>query len=116
MFAGQNGVWSCFARVREDEGQLIFYSYRPITVAANQLLPVSEYINRANFGMHIGNFELDYENRTVQFRTSVDVEGQEEILSSRLIKHLVYQNILTMDRYLPGLCQSVVGQLAPDGP
>ena len=33
----------------------------------------------------------------------IDVEGEADKLSSTLLKHLVYQNVLTMDKYLPGL-------------
>lgn len=114
QFGGSNGEWPCFARAREAEGQLIFYSYAPVTLDATQIPPVIEYISRANFGLFVGNFELDYNSGTLQFRTSIDVEGQEEALSSRLIRHLVYQNVLTMDRYLPGLRLVLDNSLSPE--
>jgi len=68
---------------------------------------------RANFGLFIGNFELDFDSGTMQYRTSIDVEGQEEALSSLVIKHLVYQNVLTMDKYLPGLAAVLDGSSSP---
>lgn len=102
-FGGKNGQWRCFARIREEQGQFIFYSFAPYELTPDQFPVVSEYAMRANFGLFIGNFELNYATGTLQYRTSIDVEGEEDKLSSALMKHLVYQNVLTMDRYLPGL-------------
>ena len=49
------------------------------------------------------SFDLDLEDGSVQFRTSVDVEQDEDALTPTVLKHLLYHNVITMDRYLPGL-------------
>lgn len=113
-FGGRTGTWRCLARVREDEGQFLFYSFVPLEVPAAQMPLVAEYLMRANFGLFIGNFELNYRTGTVQYRTSIDVEGDEEALSLPVIKHLVYQNVLTMDKYLPGLQAVIEGRMSPE--
>jgi len=113
-FGGKSGEWRCFARIREPEGQFIFLSYAPFEIPAEQYLLVVDYLNRANFGMHIGNFELDFDSGTLQFRTSIDVQGDEESLSTWLVKHMVYQNVLSMERYLPGLIAVLEGSLSPE--
>ncbi len=112
-FGGEHGQWRCFARVREDEGQFLFYSYAPMEIYPDDYLAVAEYISRANFGLFIGNFELNFANGTLQYRTSIDVEGEADRLSSPLLKHLVYQNVLTMDKYLPGLRAIIDQGVAP---
>jgi len=112
-FGGRNGVWDCLSIVREQEGQFLFLSSAPVTISPEQYSPVAEYLMRANFGLFIGNFELDFEAGTVQFRTSIDVEGDEAVLSPLIIKHLVYQNVITMDKYLPGLSRVLDASASP---
>ena len=44
-------------------------------------------------------------------KTSIDVEGDR--LSEALIKHLVYSNVLIVDRYLPGIMTVIYGEMLP---
>jgi hypothetical protein len=112
-FGGNYGQWNCYARVRE-EGQFVFFSYAPLDIPEGKYPLITEYITRANFGLYIGDFEFNYMTGTVQFKTSIDVRGQETDLSSTLIKHLVYTNVVTMDKYLPGLEMVVTGKATPE--
>ena len=100
-FEGDNGQVSCYAQEREQEQQFVFYSIFPVHVPENKLATVAEFINRANYGMIIGNCEMDYSDGEIRYKTSVDVEGVE--MSEALLRHMVYANVLTMDRYFPGL-------------
>jgi len=106
-FGGKNGQWRCYARVRREQGQFIFYSYAPLEVPEAKRTAIAEFVTRANFGLSIGNFELSFDSGTLQFRTGIDVQGHEECLSAGILKHLVYANVMAMDRYLPGI-RSVV--------
>jgi hypothetical protein len=49
---------------------------------------VAEYITRANYGLIIGNFELDYDDGTIRFKTSLDFDGDE--LTEALIQNSVH--------------------------
>jgi hypothetical protein len=93
--------WWCFARVREQFGQLVFYSQAPLLIAEDRRASAAVLINQANFGLQVGNFEMDIETGALQYRTSIDVEGEEDRLTPLMVKHLVYANVLTMERYLP---------------
>ena len=57
-----------------------------------------KFLIRANYGMMIGNFEMDFTDGEIHYKTSIDVEGDK--LSSALIKRLVYANVMMMDEYL----------------
>ncbi|MCB0065194.1 MAG: hypothetical protein KDE19_23885 [Caldilineaceae bacterium] len=48
--------------------------------------------------MMIGNFEFDYTDGEICYKTSIDVE--DDRLTTALIKCLVYTNVM-MDKYLP---------------
>jgi len=36
---------------------------------------VAEFINRANYGIIIGNFEMDFADGEIRYKTSIDVQG-----------------------------------------
>ena len=109
-FGGKNGEWPCMAYVRESAGQVLFYSLAPVDVELKHYADVLEFIARANFGMFVGNFELDVDSGTLQFRTSIDIEDDEDKLTPHMLKSLLYQNVLTMDKYLPGLQAVLAGR------
>ena len=72
---------------------------------------MAEFLTRANSGMIIGNFELDFADGEIRYKTSIDVEG--DSLSSSLIKRLVYANVTMMDEYLPGIMSVIYGDVEP---
>ncbi|MEL6307793.1 MAG: YbjN domain-containing protein [Chloroflexota bacterium] len=110
-FIGENGEWSCYAQAREFAEQFVFYSAMPEAVPENKRHRMAEFITRANFGMIIGNFEMDYADGELRFKTSVDVEGSE--LSPPLIRQTVYANLVITDRYLPGIREVIHTDNAP---
>ena len=110
-FKGESARWMCMGRVREEHSQFIFYSVCPVLVPENRRSEISEFINRANFGMLIGNFELDYTDGEIRYKTSIDSEGGE--LTKPIIRQLVVANVLMMDRYLPGVMAVAFGGASP---
>jgi hypothetical protein len=61
--------------------------------------------------MIIGNFEIDIEDGEVRYKTSVDLEGVEQV--THLLRNMVYANVLTMDKYFNGLMRILHGGLTP---
>lgn len=107
-FQGTNDEWKCCMQVREEEQQLLFYSICPRRVEPGERAPMAEFITRANYGMVIGNFEMDFNDGEVRFKTSLDVEDAH--LTRPLLHHIVYANLLMTDKYLPGITAVIEGQ------
>jgi len=80
---------------------------------------VAELLTRANYGMLIGNFELDLDDGEIRYKTSIDMEGlvplsaEDRSVSKLLWKSLVYANVLTSDQYLPAIKSVVEGHAEP---
>ncbi len=110
-FKGNAGTWLCYAETKEEAEQVVFYSILPYSVPENKRLAVAEYITRANYGLVIGNFEMDMDEGELSYKTSIDVEGGD--LEQTMVKNLIYLNVLMMDRYLPGINKVVYGDVAP---
>ncbi len=110
-YAGKSGTWSCFAKAEEDKEMMLFYSYCPVKVPENKRPLVGDFLTRANYGLLVGNFEMDYNDGEVRYKTSIDIEGDK--LSVALVKRLVYDNLAVMDRYLPGVLSVIYGGASP---
>jgi len=110
-FEGKNGQFTCYAQERTEQQQFVFYSIFPVKVPDNKMNDLAEFITRANYGMIIGNFELDYADGEVRYKTSVDVEDVD--LVEPLVRHMIYANVLTMDKYFPGLMRVLYAGISP---
>ncbi|HLO85979.1 MAG TPA: YbjN domain-containing protein [Nostocaceae cyanobacterium] len=110
-FSGKNGTWNCYALARVEQEQFVFYSVYPTLAPEDKRLALAEFTTRANSGMIIGNFELDFERGEIRYKTSIDVT--EDRLSFTSIKNLVYTNVTMMDKYLPGILSIIEDNVAP---
>ena len=111
-FAGENGRWRCYTRIRQAEDQLLFYSICPLAVPDDRRAAIAEFLTNVNYGAVIGNFELDWSDGEIRYKTSIDVEGDR--LSVPLMENLVYANVMMMDRYLPGIVAVIEAEISVD--
>jgi hypothetical protein len=111
-FRGEAGSWQCFATVDEEKQWFTFYSILPSNVPDEKRPEITEFITRANYGLVIGNFEMDYNDGEVRYKTSIDVEGGE--LTPKMIENLMRANLMTMDRYFAGLMGVLYGDRDPE--
>jgi hypothetical protein len=110
-YTGKNGDFRCYAVVRVDLEEFLFYVVAPVRVPDNVRAAVVEFITRANYGMRIGNYELDYSDGEVRYKSSINFEDEE--LTVEAIRNAVYPAVQTSDRYLPGLLRVSFGGATP---
>lgn len=111
FYNGENGEQRCFARVNVEIEQFVFYSVATIKVAEEMRPAVAEYLTRANYGLRIGNFEMDFSDGEVRYKSSIDFEGEK--LTDNLIRNAIYPAVHNMDDYLPGLLKVAYGGKSP---
>lgn len=111
-FKGEAGEWVVLVQeVGAEGGKVVVYSMPANVVPAAARPAAGETVARLNFGMILGNWELDYDSGEIRYKTSADFRG--EGVSSGSIRHLVYTNVLMVDRYLPALLAVVFGGRDP---
>lgn len=110
-YAGRNGNYDCWFQARPAEQQMMFYGRAPINAGPDKRGALSEFFTRANYGMVIGNFELDMNDGEMRYKVSVDVEGIE--LTNTFLKNISYTAVVTLDRYLPGIMKVLYSDIAP---
>lgn len=106
--AGDHGEWACFVRVDEERQVIAFYSLCPLTADADRRAAVQELLTRANWGLALGNFELDLDDGEIRVKTSMDFEGSKA--SAALCKRLLYANVAVMDLFLPAVALVLEGK------
>ncbi len=110
-FKGNQFEWDCVASTDEDERTLVFYSLCPATAGKDSFPRVAELLCRLNYAQLCGNFELGYLDGDIRFRTSIEVPDID--LSHALIDRVVYNNVATMDMFLPALLSVIQDGTAP---
>ncbi len=90
-----------------DESRFVFYAQFDRDAPVETLSQVAEYITRANFGIDIGNFELDYDEGLVRYKSSFDYEG--EPLAPNLIRNAVQATLDSVRMYAAGLADVMAG-------
>ncbi len=117
-FIGENGRWQCLVRVSQNV-LVMFYSICPVTVPAEYRPAMAEFLTRANYGLRMGNFEMDFEDGEVRYKTSIGVESipldllEQSTWDLNLFKGIVYPNVLMMDWYLPGIMRVIASNETP---
>lgn len=103
-------AWRVHVWVRAAEQQVLVHSVFPSLVPADRLDAVSRFVQRANFGLIMGNFELDLDDGEVRYKTSVEVGDLHP--GQMLLRPLFVANIGTCHRYFPGLAAVIDGASA----
>jgi len=109
--AGENGNYRLVAIADSERNILRFLTFAEGHVPDSRRREVSEYLTRANYGLLLGNFELDLGDGELRFKCSVDLEGIE--FSYPVYQNLLYVSVGMMDRYYPGLQRVIQGSADP---
>jgi hypothetical protein len=109
-YRGDQGEWPCLVLAGEPRDSLAFYSICPLAAPEVKLTAVAELITRVNYGLNIGNFELDFQDGEIRLKTSLDVTGDR--LSAALMKNVALTNIATMELYLPAIMKVIYGNIS----
>ncbi len=104
---GKNAEWTCLVRVFEQTERLLVYSILPANVPEAQRHDMALMLTQINYGLIVGNFELDIQDGEIRYKTSLDVEGI--TLNSTVIRNLLYGNFFSMDLYYHALITAIDG-------
>jgi hypothetical protein len=107
-FSGESGPITCYAQVRVEEEILLCYAVAPVQVEEAARPAMAEFVARANYGLWIGNFEMDWDDGEVRYKSSLDFEGV--ALTPALIRNTISPTVQMMVCYLPGLVSVMTGK------
>lgn len=109
--SAEKGIFHCYVTFDEVEGYMLVHTLCGFNTPKEKYAEMAELLTRINFVIKIGNFELDFEDGEIRFRTSIRISAEE--VSQEMIKHLILINILTMDKTFPILMELIYGTASP---
>jgi hypothetical protein len=103
----EHGLYKIVILGDERRRLLSYYAVSATMVPPRRRTQVAEFITRANYGMTVGNFEMDFEEGDVHFKTALPCDGTR--LTFSLLRSLLYTCGDVMDMYTPALESVVIG-------
>jgi len=88
---------------------LFLANFSPLTQARSRD-DVARYITRANWKLLLGNFEMDFEDGQVRFRSSVDFAGDE--LKDRTLRRTILTAMEVVEAHAEALSAVIEGRSA----
>lgn len=110
-YQGQRATYQIHTRIDGETDQAIFRVQAPAPVPERMRHIASEFITRINFGLQLGNFEMDYRDGEVRFKTSLDFEDIG--LTAKVVHNHLYAAIQAMETYVMGLLAVSSGAKTP---
>ncbi|MCX6210884.1 MAG: YbjN domain-containing protein [Bacteroidetes bacterium] len=107
--AGKNGNFQCIADIKEEEHKFLFFSICGANTPIEKRPQILELINQLNYSLFLGNFEMDFEDGEVRYKTSIYYDSITP--NKDMLDQLIMTNIITMDEYLPALTGVMFGGL-----
>ena len=89
--------------VKDD--RYIVYAISPVSADpkdANMMAAMAEFVCRASYGLSNGNFELDFRDGELRYKSFVDCDGG-AIPTRQIIKNSIYFPAFTFKHYTPGI-------------
>jgi hypothetical protein len=112
LHTGDNGSYRCYAEAWDEDKLFMFYSYIGSKIPPKKIQIASEFINRANYGLVLGNFELDFSDGEIRYKTSIKMADGE--LTYEMIGQLIWRNLNMADRYTPSIMSIIYGDISAE--
>ncbi|MBC7529270.1 MAG: hypothetical protein H7308_17200 [Chthonomonadaceae bacterium] len=110
-FELENFYANCVLFVDEEQRYLGFSSVCGLRIPQDKRTEISEFIARANYGLGIGAFQMNFDNGEILYKTGIYARDSE--IESNLLDAIVCANTQTHDRYYPGLIDVLFRDIAP---
>jgi len=108
---GENGKFQCLADIFDEEKFFSFYSICGFNTPESKKQEMAELITRLNYEEGFGNFEMDFEDGEIRYKTSIFYESLEP--TTQFVKNIIIQNIMSMDDSLPALTGLAFQNMTP---
>jgi len=103
--SGVNTNFHVFLLVDEKQESLLCNTYLKQKVPHSKRLEVCDFMNRVNYELANGNFEMDMDNGEIRYRTFLDLADAKP--SKGQIQNIIWNGIQEFDSYYSGLINLV---------
>ncbi len=105
LFEGKHGDLRVTMFIDDAMLQVFTHPANKIPESHRQL--IAEAITRANYGLKLGNFEMDLEDGELRYQTAMPLG--EDFPEDDVIDHVLYVGGAMIDRYMPAFLSIIYG-------
>ncbi len=109
---GTNSDFTSFIIIDEEQESLLCNTHIRQKVPFGKRLEVCNFMNRVNYELALGNFEMDMDDGEIRFRTYLDSAGAEP--SKEQLLNLIWNGTQAFDTYYPGLLKIITGDFSAE--
>jgi len=95
-FSASGRQWITVVTYNNANDIICIYSIMPRKAPNARLAQVAEYLTRANYGLLVGNFELDLSDGEIRYKVSIDAEDISEVAGA--MRNMMRANLRTFER------------------
>jgi hypothetical protein len=85
--------------------------FSPLPVPQGCRPAIAEAVTRANYGLHMGKFEMDFNDGELRFQTSQILTGA--TVGEDVIDRMIGVTMAMLDRYMPAFLSVIYGNELP---
>ena len=100
------GTLDIFIHILEDS--YVTYTMLGNKVTERAYITVSEYLHRANYGLLVGNFEIDYDDGEVRYKVLTECENVANLTNKTVDKSIILP-CLMFKKYGNGILKLMIG-------
>jgi hypothetical protein len=106
-----HAAYNCAVIVNDDTRLVTMLARASLRVPLEERGPACELLMRANHGLMLGNFDLDFAGGEVRNKVSVDVEGG--TLGTRMVQTMISVALDMHEMWYPPLMKVIYGGVTP---
>lgn len=110
-FRGEVGTYRIFAQVDADDNLFQVFGYSPVRVPIGSRPAVAETVVRANYGLKVGKFEMDFDEGELRFQAAQVLVDDD--LADATIHRLIGTTMAMLNTYLPAVLSVIYGNELP---
>lgn len=104
--ASDVGYFNILIDVKEEERLVMVYVLCPLKVPQEKRYRVAEFLTLANYGIKVGNFEMDCSDGDTRYKGCIDL-AEDGVLTESMLNAVVGKCAATMSRYFPGIAKII---------
>ena len=109
---GKHGCYGCLLQIHPERPLVIFYAHVQCRVPEEKRGAMAEFLTRANYGLWLGNFEMDCHDGEIRYKTSLHIG--DGVLTRDMLSNVLWANLGTVDRYLHGIMSVLWNDVSPE--
>ena len=110
-FSGEVGMYRIVATVDSDDSLFQVFGHSPVRVPQGSRPAVAQTLVRANYGLKVGKFEMDFDDGDLRFQAAQILP--DDNLEDDTIRRLIGTVIAMLNSYLPAILSVIYGNELP---